>query len=136
MKQLKLNKVKYLPKDLEEGILYVSEEFNVAGHLCPCGCGNKIITPLTVTEWTIKFKNQKPTLYPSIGNWELPCRSHYWIIDGEIEWSYHWSDKRINAGRNSEEKQRKNYCDQRKYKKNKESVLDRLINYLRKNRKN
>lgn len=77
MEKIKLLKVKYLPKDLEQEILYVSEEFGIAGHLCPCGCKNKIMTPLDPSEWSFKERNNKPTLYPSIGNWQLPCRSHY-----------------------------------------------------------
>jgi uncharacterized protein DUF6527 len=41
-----LERVKYLPRELAPVILYVSEEFGVAGHLCACGCGNKVVTPL------------------------------------------------------------------------------------------
>lgn len=85
MERIKLLKVHYLPKELKEGFLYVSNEFGVAGHLCPCGCKNKIITPLDPTEWSFKEVDDKPTLFPSIGNWQLPCKSHYWITNGLIE---------------------------------------------------
>ena len=107
--KVKLLEVKYLPQELDSGILYFSKKFGVAGHLCPCGCGNKIITPLGGTEWHLKIKNDKPTLYPSLGNWQLSCRSHYWIIDGEIEWSYEWDDDQIKRGKNAEDMRRKTY---------------------------
>lgn len=105
--KLKLLHVDYLPKELEPEILYVSKEFGVSGHLCPCGCGSKIITPLGQTEWRFSESKGKGTLYPSIGNWQLPCRSHYWIRKGKIKWSLQWSDERIAESRDSEESRRK-----------------------------
>ena len=55
MNTIKLERVQYMPKQLSPGILYVSEKYSVAGHLCACGCGNKVITPLgpTVTSQPI-----------------------------------------------------------------------------------
>src|SRR5688572_27803500 len=103
---IKLLLVQYLPKELEAGVLYVSKEFGVAGHLCPCGCGNKIITPLGSNEWSFTEYKGKPTLYPSLGNWQLPCKSHYWITEGEIEWSYQWTDEKIKEGYRYEEMRR------------------------------
>lgn len=97
--KIELKHVEFIPKVLEEGKLYVSERFQVALHCCPCGCGNKIVTPLGPCEWEFTEDNGKPSLYPSVGNWQIPCRSHYWITDGEIEWSYQWSEKMIVAGR-------------------------------------
>ncbi|OFZ02016.1 MAG: hypothetical protein A3K10_10615 [Bacteroidetes bacterium RIFCSPLOWO2_12_FULL_31_6] len=130
MERIKLLKVHYLPKELEEGILYVSEEFGVAGHLCPCGCENKIITPLDPTEWSFKEFNNKPTLFPSIGNWQLPCKSHYWITDGVIEWSYQWSEEQIIEGREAEEEKRKTYYDNLENKPVKQSLIRRFINFV------
>ena len=130
MVRIKLLKVHYLPKELEEGLLYVSNEFGVAGHLCPCGCKNKIITPLDPAEWSFKEVNNKPTLYPSIGNWQLPCKSHYWIIDGEIEWSYQWSEEQIIEGREAEEEKRKSYYDSLEKKHKKQSLFKRFINFV------
>ena len=34
-----LQRVHHMPKELQPGILYVSEEFLTAAHLCACGCG-------------------------------------------------------------------------------------------------
>jgi hypothetical protein len=101
-----LLKVQYLPNVLQPGILYVSHEYSVAGHICPCGCGSKIITPLGVSEWSFEETDHLATLYPSIGNWQLPCKSHYWIRKGTIEWSYQFDDEQIEAVYRREEKDR------------------------------
>ena len=111
MEKIELMKVEFMPMSLDAGILYVSEKYRVAAHLCPCGCGSKIVTPLGPTEWYFTEDDQKATLYPSMGNWQLPCRSHYWIVDGEIEWSYAWSDDQIQEGREKEEVYRRFYYD-------------------------
>ena len=130
MERIKLLKVHYLPKQLEEGFLYVSKEFGVAGHLCPCGCKNKIITPLDSTEWSFKEANGKPTLSPSIGNWQLPCKSHYWITNGLIDGSYEWTEKQIIEGRRTEEENRKSYYNQFEITDKKLSFFKRIINWL------
>jgi Family of unknown function (DUF6527) len=44
----------YMPKQLEPGILYVSEKYGTAAHHCAYGCGAKIRTPLGPTEWSVK----------------------------------------------------------------------------------
>jgi hypothetical protein len=121
MKTINLKLLNHLPIQLEADILYVSEEFEIAGHLCPCGCGSKIITPLGVNEWSLSVYDGKPTLKPSIGNWQLPCQSHYWINGGEILWSYIWSEHEIKAGQLAEELQRKEY-----YAKMEQSVTPKI----------
>lgn len=112
MSTFSLKLINHLPIQLEANVLYVSEEFEIAGHLCPCGCGSKIITPLGINEWSLSVIEKKPTLKPSIGNWQLPCQSHYWIRRGEILWSNKWTDEEIEAGRLAEEQQRKDYYDE------------------------
>src|SRR5262245_40286324 len=101
--------VEYMPRELSPGVLYVSEPFSIAGHLCACGCGNKVMTPLGAAEWQFTQRHGRPSLWPSIGNWQLPCRSHYVIADGEIEWAPRWTDAQIAAGRRAEESQRQAY---------------------------
>lgn len=103
MKKIQLQKVYYIPRELEEGILYYSEEFSTASHLCPCGCRNKVVTPIGPINWSFTEKYGEATLDPSLGNWQLPCRSHYWIINGMIEWSYPWTEEQIERGRKHEE---------------------------------
>lgn len=108
---MKLQYVHYMPKQLEAGVLYVSEEFSTAAHLCVCGCGAKVRTPLTPTEWTLTVSDLGPSLKPSIGNWQLPCKSHYWIADGEVLWSSQWSGAQIAEGRKNEDLRRRIYFD-------------------------
>jgi hypothetical protein len=109
--RIDLKRVEYMPKELEPGVLYVSEEFGAAAHLCPCGCGAKIRTPLGPTEWSLEDTEHGPTLYPSIGNWQQPCQSHYWIRRGKIIWTRKWTPKEIAAGRLAEEERRRDYYD-------------------------
>ena len=98
-----------MPNELSQGILYVSREYAVAGHLCACGCGAKVMTPLGPVEWTYSERSGRATLYPSIGNWQLPCRSHYFITDGQIRFAGQWSDGQIAVGRHAEEQRRQEY---------------------------
>lgn len=98
-----------MPKELEPGILYVSEEFGAAAHLCACGCGAKIRTPLGPTEWSFFESPNGPTLSPSIGNWQQPCRSHYIIRDGQVFWADSWTPEQVVAGRAAEELRRETY---------------------------
>lgn len=110
--KIRLQRVHLLPKDLETGVLYVSEEFNIAVHLCPCGCGSKIRTPLGPTEWSFKETPSGPTLHPSVGNWQQACKSHYWITQGKVNWSNQWTTEQIEAGRSAEEARRKAYYEE------------------------
>jgi hypothetical protein len=79
---LRLQEVEFVPKPLEEGILYHSATYGSAIHLCACGCGNKTVTPLGENGWTL---TPGPTLRPSIGNLKI-CGSHYYVTDGRIDW--------------------------------------------------
>lgn len=102
-----------MPKELEPGVLYVAEEFDVAGHLCACDCGSKVMTPLGPTEWSFVDSTEGPSLEPSIGSWQLPCKSHYWIIAGEVRWSGQWSQAQVERGRRAEEERRQAYYESR-----------------------
>lgn len=114
MKRFELQHVKVMPQDLRNGILYVSLEFGTAHHLCACGCGLKVRTPLSPAEWELQETSLGPTLWPSIGNWQLPCKSHYLIKKGEVVWSNQWSDARIAAGRKKEQRKLREYLDSRR----------------------
>lgn len=75
--------IEQFPHSLEEGVLYVSLEFNTAVHLCACGCKSETITKIAPKEWRLIYDGKDISLFPSIGNWDYPCRSHYWIRDGK-----------------------------------------------------
>src|SRR5260370_32084042 len=91
--------VEYIPDDLKDGTIYVSMAFATVAHKCCCGCGNEVITPLSPTDWKLIFNGQSISLDPSIGNWNFPCQSHYWIRQDEVVWARRWSRKKIEAGR-------------------------------------
>lgn len=91
--------VEFIPSEREEGVLYVSTRFRVATHSCFCGCGRKVITPLSPAEWALIFDGASVSLVPSIGNWQSPCRSHYWIQRGHVRWAGQWTAAQIAAGR-------------------------------------
>jgi hypothetical protein len=109
--RIELERVHYMPRELRPGVLYVSEKFAVAAHLCACGCGAKIRTPLGPTEWAVEETDGGPTLRPSIGNWQQACRSHYWINQGEVIWGPKWTAEQIAAGRAREEERRRAYYE-------------------------
>ena len=111
VEKIKLERVRYIPKELKPGVLYVSEEFGAAVHLCACGCGAKVSTPLGPTDWIFEETDGKPSLYPSVGSWQLPCQSHYWISQGEITWSDAWTPEQIAAGRRAEEARARAHYD-------------------------
>jgi Family of unknown function (DUF6527) len=68
-------------------------------HLCACGCGNEIVLPLSPAEWQLYFDGESVSLTPSVGNWEYPYRSHYWIKANKIRWATPWTDAQVAAGR-------------------------------------
>ncbi|MFQ6332649.1 DUF6527 family protein [Methylophilus sp. 3sh_L] len=91
--------VDFIPKELQEGKLYISEKYSIAAHLCACGCGNKVVTPLSPASWSLRVKGGLVSLYPSIGNWNFPCKSHYWITNNAIRWSREFSEEEIRGVR-------------------------------------
>lgn len=87
------------PEVLEERKLYVSIRFSTVAHNCVCGCRSKVITPLHPTKWRLTYDGKSISLFPSIGNWGYPCRSHYWIKRNKVIWSRSWSDEEVKAKR-------------------------------------
>jgi hypothetical protein len=77
-----------IPETLEHGKLYISEKFELAIHLCACGCGVKTVTSFWPGNWTITNNNGEVTLNPSIGNFsgETPYHAHYFIRNNKIDW--------------------------------------------------
>ncbi len=47
--------VEFLPMNLEEGKLYISMKYCTAVHLCACGCGERVVTPLQPNGWKLSF---------------------------------------------------------------------------------
>lgn len=87
--------VEFIPTQLDDGILYISKKYQTAIHKCCCGCGFEVVTPLTSAQWRVQIVKGKVSLFPSIGNWSSECKSHYWIKQNRIDWSYAFSDREI-----------------------------------------
>lgn len=118
IKKFLVVKVKSMPLILQEGILYVSLENEVVGHLCPCGCGCKVLIRIGKAGWDYTEDKGKVTLFPSLGNWELPCRSHYWIRKNKIKLASSWTDEEIEEGKQSDiEKKRQYFEDIERHRK-------------------
>lgn len=89
--------VEHLPDKLEEGVLYVSVRYATSAHRCFCGCGREVVTPLHPTKWRLTFDGAAVSLHPSVGSWALPCKSHYWLQNGGIDWAEALTDREIRA---------------------------------------
>lgn len=108
---LKHEFVEFIPEDLNAGTIYVSIRFATASHLCCCGCGNKVVTPIRPTDWKLVFDGKTISLDPSIGNWSFPCRSHYWIRNNRVQWAAKWAKEEIEAGRANDYSEKRRYFD-------------------------
>ena len=84
-----------IPRELDSGKLYVCCRYRAVKHLCACGCGAEINTPLHPTAWTLMCDGISVSLLPSIGNWSEKCQSHYWIRNNKIHWASKWSRRKI-----------------------------------------
>lgn len=91
------------PSELESGVLYVSTTFSTTAHACACGCGREVIAPLSPAQWVLTFDGAV-SLRPSIGNWGLPCRSHYVIDRGIICWARSFSATEVRRNRESDDR--------------------------------
>lgn len=80
--------VEFVPESMAEGTLYISRCFETAIHLCACGCGHETVTPLSGGGWRLIEDGGLVSLEPSIGNFNFPCRSHYFIRLNRVVW---WS---------------------------------------------
>lgn len=115
--------VKNIPDNIEEGVVYVSIDYSTAIHKCCCGCRNEVVTPLSPTDWQLIFDGESVSLYPSIGNWNFNCQSHYWITRNKIKWAPKWSKEQIQRGINSDRQNKKIFYD-----KNINNFLRNLFN--------
>ncbi|ELM6622487.1 hypothetical protein Q2Y23_003461 [Vibrio fluvialis] len=89
--------VEFIPENIEQGKLYISETYKTAIHKCCCGCGEEVVTPLSPADWQLKKGVNTVSLYPSIGNWNYKCKSHYFINNNRIIWAPKFSLEQIQA---------------------------------------
>jgi hypothetical protein len=79
--------IELAPPELKKGVLYVSMVHACVIHRCCCGCGEKVVTPLSPAEWQLSYDGEAISLHPSIGNSRFPCGSHYWVKRGQVVWA-------------------------------------------------
>jgi Family of unknown function (DUF6527) len=108
---LKHEFVEFIPDEMEQGTIYISIRFATASHPCLCGCGNKVVTPIRPTDWTLIFNGKTISLNPSIGNWSFPCQSHYWIRNNRVKWAPKWTREQIERGRLRDGYAKQSYFD-------------------------
>lgn len=101
--------VTQFPAVFEQGVLYISEEFETAGHLCCCGCGEKVITPLNPAKWCLQKEGSTVSLWPSIGNWNYACKSHYYIMSNQVVDAGRMGARKIAAVRRRDRRDMEHY---------------------------
>ena len=77
--------VERIPDQLAAGIVYHSEDFELAALLCACGCGHRVIL-LVPDSHRLFSESGLVTIRPSIAVCDANCKSHYYITSGEVEW--------------------------------------------------
>lgn len=128
--------IEFVPDNIQEGVLYISMEYCSAIHLCVCGCGNKVVTPFSPTDWKLTFDGKSISLHPSIGNWNFDCQSHYWITRGIIYMASSWSTDQISKRRQADMEVKKEYYKSASDEihtckgKSKRSLWDRILQFL------
>jgi hypothetical protein len=111
MTTVKHSFVELIPNTLADNTIYISVTYKTAIHKCLCGCGLEVVTPISPTDWRITFDGETISLFPSIGNWSQPCRSHYWIKNSNVISAPAWSEDEILAGRDRDTRRKRKYYD-------------------------
>lgn len=109
LNEFEMQVVHRVPEDLSPGILYVCFDCNVVAHLCACGCGEKIILPIDPGFWSVKYDGETVSVTPSIGNFQYPCKSHYWINENKVIWADVCAP--MHEGRKARKRKKKGWRD-------------------------
>jgi hypothetical protein len=117
--------VEFMPSELSEGTLYISMEYNTVKHKCCCGCGEDVVTPLNPTDWKLIYDGETISLSPSVGNWNLPCRSHYFIKHSKIQWCGSWSENQVKEGKEQDQLNKEKHFSSAS-KPNKQNIFNNL----------
>ena len=105
--------VETMPERLEPGVLYISIRFRTVAHLCACGCGSRVVTPVRPAKWSLVYDGDTVSLWPSVGSWQLPCKSHYVIRNNDVRWERTWTEDEIARGRARDQALLRRYYDER-----------------------
>jgi Family of unknown function (DUF6527) len=101
--------VEFVPEQLDPGILYISVQYKTMSHLCLCGCGKKVVTPISPTGWEFAYNGRSVSVSPSVGSWNLECKSHYVISGNRVQWAGRWSKEMIEAGYERDRRAKQEY---------------------------
>ena len=101
--------VDVIPERLEDGVLYICEQYRTVAHNCCCGCGQEVITPLGPADWSLRRDGGTVTLHPSIGNWGFPCRSHYFIRRNQVVWAKSMTRSEVERVRRRDQRDKAAY---------------------------
>ena len=74
-----------IPDQIDPGVVYHTEEFELAGLMCACGCGHRI-TLLVPDSHQVVDEGGYATIRPSVGVFDATCKSHYVISAGDVQW--------------------------------------------------
>jgi hypothetical protein len=111
-KRVSFEFVEFVPDELELSTLYISIPYATIVHLCLCGCGERVVTPLAPADWRLTFDGDSVSLHPSVGNWSFDCQSHYWIERNKVRWGSPFSGEMIEAARERDQHATAAYYDQ------------------------
>ena len=123
MKTLQHKFVEFIPDVLEEGVIYISMVYKTAAHNCVCGCHGRVVTPISPTDWQLVYNGVSISLNPSIGNWNFACKSHYWLIKGQVKFCRDWSRAEIDDGQMADIKRKEKYFKKKQKNKIKKKKL-------------
>lgn len=76
--------VERIPREMADSVVYHTEEFELAGLLCACGCGHRV-TLLVPDSHHVWNEGGYATISPSVGVLDAPCKSHFLIRRGSVE---------------------------------------------------
>lgn len=119
--------VDFIPDKIQNEKIYISIKYKTAIHKCACGCNSEVVTPISPTDWAIKYNGETISLYPSIGNWSYNCRSHYWIKNSQIIWSNDFSNEKVEDIRRNDRNQKEDY-----YKNKNSNLFVKIIENIKK----
>ncbi len=120
--------VEFIPENIEQGKLYISETYQTAIHRCCCGCGEEVVTPLSPADWQLQKGVNTVSLFPSIGNWNYKCQSHYFINNNKIVWAGKFNQRQIQAVQERDRAVKQRYIEGRNRARS--TVLTNAINWL------
>lgn len=125
--------VTYIPSitDMKEGELYISQQYSTAAHLCCCGCGEEIVTPLNPAKWSVILNNGVVSLRPSIGNWSYQCKSHYFITKNKVVWAGDYSAREIQLTQERDQMAVNRLLRERQYQKQPIGLLETFARWVK-----